>query len=132
MGGINVQILVLDDSDTMRDIIVKALLEIGFNEEQIHQASNGVQALQMLDAFSFDILLLDLVMDGVNGMDVLKAAKTIQPSAKIIMCSTFSKSETVKELIDIGINDFVVKPFDVNRLKDAIFKQIPMGPSSFP
>jgi len=126
------QILVLDDSDTMRDIIVKTLLEIGLEDEQIHQATNGAQAIQMLSETTFSVLILDIVMDGVNGIDVLKAAKTIQPSAKIIMCSTFSKSETVKELIDIGINDFVVKPFDVNRLKEAILKQIPMGPSSFP
>jgi len=120
--------LVLDDSDLMRGIIVKSLLEIGLKEEQIHQAENGVQALRMLNSVTFDVLLLDVVMDGVDGITVLKEAKLHQPTAKVIMCSTFSKLETLKELIKIGIDDFVVKPFAGKRLKESVQKHMPTVP----
>ncbi|MBP2642692.1 MAG: response regulator receiver protein [Firmicutes bacterium] len=117
------QLLVLDDSDMMRNIIVKTLLAAGLEDDEIHQAANGVQALRLLNSESFDVLLLDIVMDGVDGISVLKEARVLQPKARVIMCSTFSKIETVKELIDIGIHDFVVKPFSAERLKEAVLKQ---------
>jgi len=126
--NIFMNILVLDDSDLMRGIIIKTLLEIGLEEDQIHQAENGVQALRMLNSVTFDVLLLDVVMDGVDGIAVLKEAKIHQPTAKVIMCSTFSKSETLKELIKIGIDDFVVKPFDSKRLKESVLKYMPIEP----
>ncbi|MDR3590416.1 MAG: response regulator [Negativicutes bacterium] len=118
------QILVLDDSNVMRSILVNHLLTIGLKENEIHEAHNGADALRKLQSQSFDLLLLDIVMDGIDGISVLKEAKKIQPDARVIMCSSFSESDTVKELIDLGINDFIVKPFSEEKLKETLLRNI--------
>jgi two-component system, chemotaxis family, chemotaxis protein CheY len=118
------QVLVLEDSDMMRGILVKHLLAIGLEAEQIHEAQSGEEALGKLDAGSFDLLLLDIVMEGIDGITVLKEAKKVQPDARIVMCSSFCESGTVKELIDLGINDFIVKPFSEEKLKEALQRNI--------
>lgn len=114
----------LEDSDTMRSILVKNLLAIGLQASEIQQAQNGVEAIRKLNLQKFDLLVLDIIMDGVNGISVLKEAKKNQPDARVIMCSTFSEKETVIELIDIGIDDFVVKPFTEERLRDALMRNV--------
>jgi len=118
------QILVLEDSDFMRDILVKHLLAIGLRKEEIQEAHNGAEALRKLNSGIFDVLLLDIVMDGIDGVAVLKEAKKIQPNARIIMCSSFNESKTVKEVIDLGINDFIVKPFSTDKLKEVLHRNM--------
>jgi two-component system chemotaxis response regulator CheY len=114
------QVLVLDDSELMRSLVVKQLLETGVAKKEITEACNGVDALRKIGASDFDLLILDIVMDGVDGIGVLKAAKSIRPNAKVIMCSTFSEKEAVRELIDLGIDDFVVKPFSAEKLAESL------------
>jgi len=122
-----VQVLVLDDSEIMRDVLVKNLLQFGLRKDQVYEARNGVEAIRLLNVETFALFILDIVMDGVNGVSVLKEVKKVQPQAKIIMCSTFSKSETVRELIDLGIDDFIVKPFASDRLKETVLRHIPLA-----
>jgi two-component system, chemotaxis family, chemotaxis protein CheY len=114
-----VKILVLDDSEIMRDVLVKNLLQVGLRKDQVHEARNGVEAIRLLNAETFDLFILDIVMDGVS---VLKEVKKVQPQAKVIMCSTFSKSEIVRELIDLGIDDFIVKPFSADKIKETVLR----------
>lgn len=118
------QVLVLDDSDVMRDIIVKHLLVVGLQKSEIHEAKNGDEALDIAKSVNFDIMLLDIVMEGIDGIRVFKETRISQPNAKVVMCSTFSESGTVKELIDLGIDDFIVKPFSEERLKDSLLRII--------
>lgn len=114
------QILVLDDSEMMRSILVKQLMAVGVQENEIQQAQNGVEAIRKLNSETFQLLLLDIVMDGVDGIAVLKEAKIRQPNARVIMCSTFSEQETVKELISIGIQDFILKPFSEAKIREIL------------
>jgi len=116
------QVLVLDDSDIMRDILVKQLLAVGIQASEIQEARNGAEALRKLNSSIFDLLLLDIVMEGIDGISVLKEAKNSQPAAKVVMCSTFSESETVKNLIDLGIDDFIVKPFSEKRIRETLLR----------
>lgn len=118
------QVLVLDDSGVMRSMLVDHLLAIGLNESEIHEADNGMEAIQKLQLQRFDLLILDIVMEGIDGISVLKEAKLVQPDAKFVMCSSFSDRETVKELIDIGINDFIVKPFSEEKIKEMLLRNI--------
>ncbi|MBP2649549.1 MAG: two-component system response regulator [Firmicutes bacterium] len=118
------RILVLDDSDIMRDVVVNSLVESGLPREVITEAASGVEAIRLVNSDTFDLFILDIVMDGIDGVAVLKEIKKVQPAAKVIMCSTFSKSETVRDLIDLGIDDFIVKPFTRERLKDTTFRYI--------
>jgi len=119
------QVLVLDDSDLIRKILVDILLDIGLQESEIQDTNNGTEALQKLNSHTFDLLLLDVVMDGIGGIAVLKESKKIQPKAKVIMCSTFSKKDIVKKAIDLGVDDFVVKPFEERRLKETLLRNLP-------
>jgi two-component system chemotaxis response regulator CheY len=118
------QVLVLDDSEMMRTVLVKQLLAVGIQQDEIHEAYNGAEALRKLKSQQFDLLLLDIVMDGINGIDVLKDAKISQPNAKIIMCSTFGERETVKEIIGIGINDFILKPFSEDKIRETLMRHL--------
>jgi len=95
----------------MRAVLVKHLLAIGLTKNEIQEAHNGTEALRKLKSDTFDVLLLDIVTDGIDGISVLKEAKKIQPNARIVMCSSLSESKIVKELIDLGINDFIVNLF---------------------
>jgi len=114
------QVLVLDDSDIMRDILVKQLLAVGVEKKEIQEARNGVEAIRKLNSETFNLLLLDIVMEGIDGISVLKEAKKSQPEAKVVMCSTFSESDTVRDLIDLGIDDFIVKPFSETRIRETL------------
>jgi two-component system, chemotaxis family, chemotaxis protein CheY len=93
-------------------------------ENEIHEAHNGAEAIRKLQLHTFDLLMPDIVMDGIDGISVLKEAKRIQPDARVVMCSSFSESNTVKELIDLGINDFIVKPFSEEKLKETLLRNI--------
>lgn len=118
------QVLVLDDSEMMRTVLVKHLLAVGVLKKDIQEAHNGAEALRKIKSQPFDLLLLDIVMDGINGIDVLKEAKNSQPQAKVIMCSTFGEKETVKELIAIGISDFILKPFSEGKIKEILLNHL--------
>lgn len=118
------RILVLEDSAVMRKIIVKHLLEIGIGEDEIVESHNGTDALRKITSSEYDLMILDIIMDGVDGIFVFKAAKAVQPNVKVIICSTFSKKEAVRELIDLGIDDFVVKPFSSEKLKDSLLRTL--------
>jgi YesN/AraC family two-component response regulator len=118
------QVLVLDDSGVMREILVRHLLAVGLQADEIQEARNGEEALEKAKTVDFDIMLLDIVMDGIDGISVFKETRISQSRARVIMCSTFSESRAVKELIDMGIDDFIVKPFSEDRLKDALRRNI--------
>jgi len=119
-----VQILVLDDSNIMRNVLVKCLIEIGFPKAVITEAASGVEAIRLVNSNTFNLVILDIVMDGVDGIAVLKEIKKVQPAAKVVMCSTCSKSKTVRDLIDLGMDDFIVKPYTREKLKETIFRYI--------
>lgn len=114
------KILVLDDSEMMRKILVKQLLAAGVVADEIQQAHDGVDAIRKINSQTFDLMLLDIVMDGVDGIAVLREAKKSQPNARVIMCSTFSEQETVKELINLGIDDFILKPFSKEKIQEIL------------
>jgi len=118
------QVLVLEDSGIMRKVLVKQLLAMGLQESEIQEAHNGADALRKINSTKFDLLLLDIVMDGIDGVAVLKEAKKLMPDAKVVMCSTFSEKQMVKDLIDIGIDDFVVKPFAEGKLREALQRNL--------
>lgn len=118
------RVLVLDDSDIMRKIIIKHLLSLGLQESEIFEAHNGAEALRKLNSTAFDLLILDIVMEGIDGVAVFKEAKKLQPNARIVMCSSFSETNTVIDLINLGIDDFIVKPFSEERFMETLSRNL--------
>lgn len=118
------RVLVLEDSDIMRKIIIKHLLSLGLQENEVIEAHNGAEALRKLNSHTFDLLILDIVMEGIDGVAVFKEAKKIQPGARTVMCSSFSDRETVIDLVNMGIDDFIVKPFSEERFIETISRNL--------
>lgn len=115
-------VLVVDDLEMMRQVIREIL---GEAEIRIAgEAPNGQIAVQMFSALKPDIVLLDIMMPVMNGIEALRRIKKIDPEAKVVMCSSMSGQRYVLRAIQLGANDFIVKPFESERIISSIKKAI--------
>ncbi|WP_188397957.1 response regulator [Sporomusa sp. GT1] len=121
------QILVVDDSVFSRALITRELLTIGFNKEQVQQAGSGREALEKIKEKTFDLFIIDIIMDEVDGIAVLKEVKRTQPAAKIIMCSSRNTEDAVQESVCIGIDTFIVKPHTAEIFQKALYRILLSG-----
>ena len=114
------KILVVDDFSTMRRIIRNLLRDLGFNNTQ--EADDGVTALPMLQAGSFDLLITDWNMPGMQGIDLLKAVRSDDKlrGLPVLMVTAESKRGQIVEAAQAGVNGYVVKPFTVRTLEEKI------------
>jgi two-component system response regulator HydG len=112
-------ILVVDDEETMRDSCRQALSR---NENRVKVAEDGVTALAMLEKESFDLVILDLKMPGLSGMEVLKQIKAGDPEAVVIVITGYPTVDSAVEAMKTGAYDFVPKPFTPEGLR-AIVKR---------
>ncbi len=110
-------ILVVDDDRSMRE-----LLEILLTKEQyqVSLAASGEEAFQILDFNTFDLVITDIRMKDINGIDVLKKAKKVSPETMVVMISAFATAETAVEAMKEGAYDYVPKPFKVGDIKKII------------
>lgn len=104
-------LLVVDDNEMNRDMLSRRLERYGYT---VHVAVDGSQALQMIEAQQFDLVLLDIMMPGISGLDVLKALRECYSVADlpIIMVTAKDQSEDIVNALKIGANDYVTKPLD--------------------
>lgn len=118
----NMKILIVDDFSTMRRIIKNLLRDLGFNNTS--EADDGNSALPMLQAGSFDFLVTDWNMPGMQGIDLLKAVRADAKLAKlpVLMVTAESKREQIVEAAQAGVSGYVVKPFTAITLKEKIDK----------
>jgi Nif-specific regulatory protein len=115
------RILVVDDHDSLRKGLVRALGNAGHDVEE---AANGTLAIERLQDSQFDVVLTDLRMGGADGMDVLRTTRSIQPSAAVILMTAFGSIHTAVEAMKIGAFDFVQKPFEIEEMELKIEKAI--------
>src|SRR5574339_646874 len=115
------RILVVDDHDSLRKGLVRALANAGHDVEE---ASNGTVAIERLQDSQFDVVLTDLRMGGADGMDVLRTTRSIQPSAAVVLMTAFGSIHTAVEAMKIGAFDFVQKPFEIEEMELKIEKAI--------
>lgn len=118
------KMLVVDDSRFMRSIIKNTIKDSGFDIEIIGEASNGIEAIEKFKKLKPDIITLDITMDRKNGIDTLKEIKAINKSTKVIMISAMGQHAFILESIKLGASDFVVKPFDIEKVKFALDKAL--------
>lgn len=116
------RVLVVDDAAFMRKMVSDALAKGG--HEVIGQAGNGVEALEQFRELRPDLMTLDITMPEKDGLTTLKDLMEIDPSAKVIMCSALGQESKVLESIKLGAKDFVVKPFQPDRVIDAVAKAL--------
>jgi two-component system chemotaxis response regulator CheY len=114
------RIMVVDDSIFMRLMIKNILLELG--HEIVAEASNGLEAISLFLQHSPDMITLDITMPEMDGITALKEIKSYKSDSKIIMVSAMGQQSFVIEAITLGARDFIVKPFDKDRVAEAVKK----------
>ncbi|MDK7543703.1 response regulator [Bacillus pacificus] len=115
------KILVVDDAMFMRTMI-KNLLKSNSEFEVIGEAENGVEAIQKYKELQPDIVTLDITMPEMDGLEALKEIMKIDSSAKVVICSAMGQQGMVLDAIKGGTKDFIVKPFQADRVIEALTK----------
>jgi len=117
---LKMRILIVDDHEPMRKIFKNILRKVGF--EDMEEAVDGRDALQKLREKKFDIVLLDWNMPGLTGADVLREMKKDEnlKDIPVIMVTAETSKEKVIEAIQLGVADYIVKPFTPETLKKKI------------
>ena len=116
------RVLVVDDAAFMRKMVSDALAKGG--HEVIGEASNGVEAVERYKELAPEVTTLDITMPEKDGISALQDILALDPSARVVMCSALGQESKVLEAIKSGAKDFVVKPFQPERVLDAITKAV--------
>ena len=113
-------ILICDDAAFMRMMIKDILTKNGYNV--IGEAENGAKGVEKYNELKPDLVLMDITMPEMDGIAALKAIKAADASATVIMCSAMGQQAMVIEAITAGAKDFIVKPFQADRVLEAVKK----------
>ncbi|MCR5587255.1 MAG: response regulator [Lachnospiraceae bacterium] len=115
-------ILIVDDAAFMRMMIKDILTKGGFNV--VGEAENGISAIQKYRELKPDLVTMDITMPEMDGIQALKEIKKEDEAARVIMCSAMGQQAMVIEAIQSGARDFIVKPFQVDRVLEAVRKAL--------
>ena len=115
-------ILICDDAAFMRMMIKDILSKNGYNIAG--EAENGLKAIEKYNELKPDLVLMDITMPEMDGIEALKKIKEADPNATIIMCSAMGQQAMVIEAIQSGAKDFIVKPFQPERVLEAVKKVV--------
>lgn len=120
------KILIVDDQFGIR-----ILLNEVFNKEgyQTFQAANGVQALEILTNHSPDLVLLDMKIPGMDGNEILKRMKQIDPDIKVIIMTAYGELDMIQQAKDLGAITHFAKPFDIDDIRSAVREYVPVQSS---
>lgn len=115
-------ILIVDDAAFMRMMIKDILTKNGYNVAG--EAENGLKAIDKYNEVKPDLVLMDITMPEMDGIQALKNIKAADPGAMVIMCSAMGQQAMVIESIQAGARDFIVKPFQADRVIEAVKKVV--------
>ena len=115
-------ILICDDAAFMRMMIKDILTKTGYNIAG--EAENGLKAVEKYNETKPDLVLMDITMPEMDGIQALKKIKEADANACVIMCSAMGQQAMVIEAIQSGAKDFIVKPFQAERVLEAVKKVV--------
>lgn len=115
-------ILICDDAAFMRMMIKDILTKNGYNV--VGEAENGAKAVEKYQETKPDLVLMDITMPEMDGIQALKKIKSMDPNASVVMCSAMGQQAMVIESIQSGARDFIVKPFQPDRVLEAVKKAV--------
>lgn len=115
-------ILICDDAAFMRMMIKDVLTKNGYNV--VGEAENGLKAVEKYKEVNPDLVLMDITMPEMDGIQALKEIKALDSGAFVIMCSAMGQQAMVIESIQAGAKDFIVKPFQAERVIEAVKKVV--------
>lgn len=116
------RIVLADDLSFMRMVQKEILEEKGY--EIAGEASDGIEAVERYMTLKPEVIILDITMPNMNGLDAMHKIFDFDKSAKIIICSALGQQQLIVEAIKAGVKDFIVKPFKPERILSAIEKAL--------
>ena len=112
------KILVVDDAAFMRKVIKDTLNKAGYTD--VHEAVDGANAVEQYNALKPDLVLMDITMPNMDGLEALKAIRAKDSSANVVMCSAMGQESMVMDAVRSGAKDFIVKPFKPDRVLKTV------------
>lgn len=113
-----VKIMLVDDAAFMRMMIKNALAQNGYSD--FIEAQDGVEAVKKYEEEKPDIVIMDITMPNMDGLQALKKIRENDSSAKIVMCTAMGQESMVVDAIKSGAKDFIVKPFNADRIVQTV------------
>lgn len=118
------KILIVDDAGFMRMMVKSHLTKAGYTD--FTEAENGQQAVDLYKEIKPDLVIMDITMPDMDGIQALSKISEFDSSAKVIMCSAMGQESMVMEAIRLGAMDFIVKPFKQERISQTVNKILPL------
>ena len=117
-----VRTLIVDDSSVMRKIVERSLRQAGLDPLVVYEAGNGAEGLDMLKAKPVDLILSDINMPSMDGLEFLRQikAQNLAPGVPVVMITTESSEEHVKQAILAGARGYIRKPFTAEQVKERV------------
>ena len=112
------KILLVDDAAFMRKVVKDGLSKAGYND--LYEAVDGADAVEKFNEIKPDLVLMDITMPNMDGLEALKAIRAANGSANVVMCSAMGQESMVIEAIRSGAKDFIVKPFKIERVLKTV------------
>lgn len=114
------KVLLVDDAQFMRETIKTILAGKGITD--VYEAGDGIEALEQYKSHHPDIVLMDITMPNMNGIEALQAIRQYDQKAKVIMVSAMGQETKIREAVMYGATTFIVKPFQPETLIDTVIK----------
>lgn len=114
-----VSLLVIDDEEIIRVLLKEILTEDGY---QVTTAQDGLEGVELLKQNRYDLIISDMVMPGMNGIEVLQEAFKVDPEYAVVMITGYPSVETAVKLVNLGASDYITKPFNVDLIKVTVAK----------
>ncbi|MFH2202471.1 MAG: response regulator [Elusimicrobiota bacterium] len=118
------RILAVDDDESILNVLSRFLKPLGY---ALAIASSGAEALEIIRRQPPDLILLDINMPGIDGLEVLRQARQLIPAVPVIMVTGSDDAEVAKQAMALGAVDYVTKPFDLGYLEDSIKANLASG-----
>jgi two-component system, chemotaxis family, chemotaxis protein CheY len=114
--------LIVDDSSVMRKIVERALRQAGLDLKEVHEAGSGVEGLEVLRTNSVDLILSDINMPSMDGLEFLRQirAQNLAAGVPVVMITTESSEEHVRQAIQAGARGYIRKPFTPDQVKERV------------
>ncbi|WP_311081022.1 response regulator [Paenibacillus polymyxa] len=115
------KVLIVDDQNGIRILLMEVFGSEGY---ETFQAANGKIALEIVEKEPPDLVLLDMKIPGMDGLEILKHLKTMNPDIKVIMMTAYGELDMIKEATELGAIMHFTKPFDIDEMRIAVNKQL--------
>lgn len=123
----NKKVLIVDDQNGIRVLLMEVFSSEGYTT---YQASNGKMALEIVRDESPDIVLLDMKIPGMDGLEILKQIKMMKPHMNVIMMTAYGELDMIKEATDLGALMHFTKPFDIDEMRIAVYTTLEQSQSN--